>query len=91
MCGWKLSEPAPPPSPEQLRKREEAEREQAALRRSHARNLMITGAALFAVGAIITAVTFSSASSPSGGTYLVAYGPMFAGVIRFVRGVAAPR
>jgi len=51
---------------------------------------IIIGAVIFIVGIVITIATYSSASSSStGGTYIVAYGPMILGVITIVRGVAA--
>ena len=55
-------------------------------RRSGVANLAI-GAALFGVGLLVTVGTYGSASS-SGGTYIVAWGPMVFGVIRIVRGLA---
>ena len=56
-------------------------------RRSQASGQIMFGAALLVVGIIITAATYSSASQ-SGGTYLIAYGPIIFGVIRIVRGLA---
>jgi hypothetical protein len=45
------------------------------------------GVALLAIGIVITAVTYSSASH-SGGTYIIALGPVIGGVIRLFRGLA---
>jgi hypothetical protein len=56
-------------------------------RARRSRDLAI-GAVLFAVGLIITLATYSSASQ-SGGTYVIAYGPMVVGIIRIFRGLAA--
>jgi hypothetical protein len=51
------------------------------------RQQMIIGGALFVVGLLITFLTYSRASSsPSGGSYFVAYGPMIVGVVWFARG-----
>ena len=48
------------------------------------------GAAIFAVGLVITIVTYASASSSAtGGTYFVAYGPMIVGAITVIRGLIA--
>src|SRR5215469_14952145 len=48
------------------------------------------GAAIFAVGLVITIVTYASASSSAtGGTYFVAYGPMIVGAITVIRGFIA--
>lgn len=45
------------------------------------------GLVLIVIGILITAVTYGSASS-SGGTYIVAYGPIIFGVIKLFRGLA---
>jgi hypothetical protein len=48
------------------------------------------GSILFIVGLVITVVTYGRASSsPTGGSYFVAYGPMIFGVISVIRGVVA--
>jgi hypothetical protein len=48
------------------------------------------GAGLFLVGLIITVATYgNAASSRTGGTYFVAYGPMIFGVIGMIRGAIA--
>ena len=56
--------------------------------RQAARSKNITfGALLLVVGIIVTAVTYDSASQ-SGGTYIVAWGPMVYGAIRLFKGLA---
>ena len=51
---------------------------------------IVIGAVLFVVGLIITVATYSGvSSSPRGGTYFVAYGPMIFGVIGMIRGAIA--
>ena len=48
---------------------------------------IVIGAVIFVIGLIITIATYSAASSsPTGGTYFVAYGPMIIGVISMIRG-----
>jgi len=55
-----------------------------------ARNQMIYGGLIFVVGLALTIGTYSmAASSETGGTYLIAYGPVIFGLIRFFRGMAA--
>jgi hypothetical protein len=59
-----------------------------AMARTSGRQSMIAGGALFAVGLLITIVTYEWASnSDSGGTYFVSYGPMIAGAVLFIRGL----
>jgi hypothetical protein len=56
------------------------------------RTQMVIGGVLVLVGLIITAVTYSGASSSSsGGTYIVAYGPVIFGLILFFQGLVASR
>jgi Protein of unknown function (DUF2510) len=53
-----------------------------------ARNQIMYGAIIFAIGLVITVVTYSMASSsPSGGTYIISWGPMLVGVIRVATGL----
>ena len=61
--------------------------EARAARRARARGQLMLGALLLGVGIVVTAATYGSASE-SGGTYLIAYGPMIVGVIKIVRGLA---
>ena len=55
---------------------------------ARSRNITI-GLIMLVIGIIITAVTYDSASSsPNGGTYIVAWGPMVFGAIRLFKGLA---
>jgi hypothetical protein len=56
--------------------------------RSRGHRLMVTGVVVAVLGIVITAATYSSASQ-SGGTYIVAYGPIVGGLVTFFRGLAA--
>jgi hypothetical protein len=56
-------------------------------RKSGMNGNIVFGLILIAVGVIITAVTYDSASR-EGGTYVVAYGPIIVGVIRLFKGLA---
>jgi hypothetical protein len=49
---------------------------------------MMIGAGLFVVGLIITVITYSIASD-GGGTYLICWGPVVFGAIRFFKGLSA--
>jgi len=65
------------------------DRESEEDRRSQASRQIVTGAIFLGVGLILTVATFgAAASSPSGGTYILAYGPMIYGAITLFRGVA---
>ncbi len=57
-------------------------------RRSRKSADLVIGGLLFGLGLLVTVATYGSASE-SGGTYVVAYGPMIVGVIRIFRGLAA--
>ena len=58
--------------------------------RSRGIRQIVIGAVIFVIGLLITVGTYSSASSsPTGGTYFVAYGPMIFGVIGMIRGAIA--
>jgi len=60
--------------------------------RKRALRRMAIGLVFFIAGLAITAATYShAASSPSGGTYIVAWGPMVFGVLSIVRGMVALR
>jgi len=57
--------------------------------RSSKRNAdLVIGGLLFGLGLLVTVGTYNSASQ-SGGTYVVAYGPMIVGVIRIFRGLVS--
>ena len=56
-------------------------------RAAKTRDLTI-GGILLGLGLAITLITYDSASQ-SGGTYVVAYGPMIVGAIRLFKGLAA--
>jgi len=56
-------------------------------RRSKRNADLVIGGLLFGLGLLVTVGTYGSASE-SGGTYVVAYGPMIVGVIRIFRGLA---
>ena len=59
----------------------------AAIARKRGMRQIVIGAVVFVVGLVITVATYSSASSsPTGGTYVVAYGPMILGVVYVIRG-----
>jgi hypothetical protein len=62
----------------------------ANMARRRAVRQVITGSIVFAVGLLITVVTLSHAESSSGGgTYIVFWGPMIAGLVILVRGLLA--
>jgi uncharacterized membrane protein len=46
------------------------------------------GLILIVIGIVITAVTYSHASSEGGGRYILAFGPIIVGVIKLFRGLA---
>jgi hypothetical protein len=88
----------PPVNPEHARaaKRRDDELQAEYLRavaaenaqRDAANRSIVWGGALFALGLVITLLTYSHAST-SGGTYIIAWGPVVFGLIRLVRGLAA--
>jgi len=90
-CGHAFRAP-PPGAGNAMRPGPSAIEQQLAFERhaqlSRAKRDMVIGA-LFAIGGIvITAVTYQSAAdSASGGTYIVAYGPIIFGVITFFKGL----
>src|SRR5215469_6771904 len=62
----------------------------AVVARKRGMRQVIIGASIFAVGLVITITTYShAATSSTGGTYFVAYGPMILGAITIVRGIVA--
>jgi hypothetical protein len=58
-----------------------------AARRARSARMMGVGLLLLIVGIVITSVTHDEAESNGGGTYVVAYGPMIVGGIRFFQGL----
>jgi hypothetical protein len=82
-CGWSFASGKMTSSP-QAAQHSEAERE--AQRRARGNSQLAVGALLLVIGVVITAVTYSSVST-SGGTYIIAYGPMLLGAINIVRGL----
>ncbi len=61
----------------------------AAIARKRGMRQIVIGAVVFVIGLVITVATYSSASSsPTGGTYVVAYGPMILGVVYVIRGLS---
>jgi len=60
----------------------------ATIARKRGMRQIVIGAVIFVIGLVITVATYSSASSsPTGGTYVVAYGPMILGVVYVIRGI----
>jgi hypothetical protein len=61
----------------------------AAVARKRGMRQIVIGAVIFVIGLVITVATYGSASSsPAGGTYVVAYGPMILGVVYVIRGIS---
>jgi len=60
--------------------------EKAAKRAASAR-MMGIGLVLLVIGIVVTAVTHDEAERSGGGTYVIAYGPMIIGGIRFFQGL----
>lgn len=61
----------------------------AAIARKRGMRQIMIGAVIFVIGLVITVATYSSASSsPTGGSYVVAYGPMILGVVYVIRGLS---
>lgn len=59
-------------------------------RKSRKQTDIVFGSILLGVGLLITLGTYdAAASSSSGGTYIIAYGPMIVGAIRLFRGLAS--
>ena len=69
---------APPPIPVDAAR---------AHKRSQGTTQMLVGGGLVILGIVITSVTHDAAVSNGGGTYVVAYGPIVFGVIRFFQGL----
>jgi hypothetical protein len=81
-CGWSFADGM-------MTARDDADREQDLRneRSARATRELGIGALLLVVGIVITAATYGSASE-SGGTYIIAYGPIVVGVIKIIRGLA---
>ena len=77
-CGWSFVT-------NQITSTASSHREDSA-RRSQANGQIAFGALLLVIGVVITAATYSSVSQ-SGGTYILAWGPIVVGIIKIVRGV----
>ena len=58
--------------------------QRSAAMRSHGLRQIRLGIVLFAIGLVITVVTFQH---PIGGVFVAAYGPMVAGAVSVVRGI----
>ena len=56
-------------------------------KRNRANGDIVFGIILLVVGIAITSFTYDSASQ-SGGTYIIAYGPIIVGIIKLIRGLA---
>jgi uncharacterized membrane protein len=79
----KSAAPAPQPAAPKTVTRPDVAR---ALRAAGLRQIVI-GAVLAVIGIVVTVVTYRhAASSSSGGTYLVAWGPVVFGAVSMVRG-----
>jgi hypothetical protein len=83
-CGWSFVD-GTMSAPRDPQQRDDALREEHHAR--GARQLGI-GVLLLLVGILITATTYSSAST-SGGSYLIAYGPIIFGIVHIVRGLVS--
>lgn len=58
--------------------------------KSRAKNDTAVGLAFLLGGLLLTALTYASASSSrSGGSYIVAWGPVLYGAVRLIRGVSS--
>lgn len=59
-------------------------------RRAVAESRMLVGALWFIGGVLVTAFSYSSAANnPAGGSYIIAYGAIIFGVIKFIQGYAS--
>lgn len=57
-------------------------------RKEQAKKDMLSGAGIFVLGLIVTIASFATASSGSGGYYLLCWGPVIFGAIQFFKGLA---
>lgn len=82
-CGWSFVD-GTMAAPRRLSRHDGDE-----LRRARGTSQLVVGGVLLVLGIIITAVTYGNAStSPTGGTYIIAYGPIIFGVISIIRGLS---
>jgi hypothetical protein len=58
-----------------------------AAKRAAGVKMMVLGGALLLLGIIITSATHQRAVDHGGGTYVIAYGPIVVGAIRFLQGL----
>jgi hypothetical protein len=87
---------AAPPTPEEqaaheramLAEHREARRADIAFSRAEASRRMLSGAVIFAIGVVVTWVSYAMVPS-GGGRYVIAAGAILAGGVRFVRGLVA--
>ena len=63
------------------------EEDAKAVHQQRANRDMVVGGLWCGAGILITVLTYSSASGPQGGTYLLAWGPIVFGGIQFLRGI----
>jgi len=86
-CGWSFVEETMT-APRQLSKEPADEGDHG----SPGNRQIAIGAAFLVIGIFVTAGTYgAAASSPSGGMYIVAYGPILFGLISIVRGLTRKR
>jgi len=86
MQGQGVERELSPQEAEQLQSHRQRETETGAKR---ARTRMVVGSLLLAAGAIATVVTYAIASgNSSGGTYILAYGPILVGLLLLIQGIA---
>jgi hypothetical protein len=82
-CGWSfVEEKMTAPRNVARQSEDELEREQ----RSRGARQLGLGALFLLAGIVITAVTYGGASQ-SGGTYVIAYGPIVYGIYSIIRGI----
>lgn len=83
-CGWSFVD-GTMNAPRRLSGRDKDEQ-----RRARGTSQLAVGGVLLVLGIIITAVTYGNASaSPTGGTYIIASGPIIFGAISIIRGLAS--
>jgi hypothetical protein len=85
MQGQGVERELSPQEAEQLQSHRERE---TAVATRRARTRMMLGGLLLAVGLGATLATYMAASGSSGGTYILAYGPMLVGLLLLIQGIA---